>query len=64
MDWEQIAGTLTDSQNQVAQQIVGNANWLTAAICEATGNQPSSVCGPEPIPSIETVLTAQATVGS
>jgi len=64
LSWAQIAADLSTASNPITQAIVGNANWLTAAICEATGNQPSSVCGPEPIPSIETVLTAQATVGS
>jgi len=56
MNWQQIAGTLTDAQNQVAQQIVGNANWLTAGICELTGNQPGSVCTAAPIPSLEAKL--------
>ena len=43
---------------------MGNANYLTAAICYATGNEPVSVCTSGSIPSIETSLNAQATVGS
>jgi thiol-disulfide isomerase/thioredoxin len=56
MTWQQIASTLTDTQNQVAQAIIGNANWLTAGICEVTGNQPGSVCTAAPIPSLESQL--------
>jgi hypothetical protein len=48
----------------VTLAIVGNANWLTAAICLADHNQPSSVCGSAAIQGIETVLTSQSTVGS
>jgi GTP-dependent phosphoenolpyruvate carboxykinase len=30
----------------VAQAIDGTANYLTAAICTMTGNQPASMCTP------------------
>jgi hypothetical protein len=56
LSWEQIAATLTDATSQVAQPIVGNANWLTAGICKLTGNQPGSVCSAAPIASLESQL--------
>ena len=40
----QIAGQLNDPSSPVAQAIDGTANYITAAICTVTGNQPSSVC--------------------
>ena len=53
MDWQQIADTLSNSQSQVAQAIIGNANWITAGICKVTGNQPGSVCNGAPISTLE-----------
>jgi hypothetical protein len=44
MTWQQIADSLGNAQSAQAQTIIGNANWLTAAICKITGNAPSSVC--------------------
>lgn len=56
MTWQQIVATLSDPQSQIAQQIVGNANWLTAAICEVSGDQPETVCVMAPIASLESQL--------
>jgi hypothetical protein len=39
----QIAAQLSDPSSPVAQAIDGTANDITAAICNVTGNQPSSV---------------------
>ncbi|MGD1054411.1 MAG: DUF929 family protein, partial [Candidatus Dormibacteria bacterium] len=64
LTWKQIATDLGDLTSPVALAIIGNANWLTAAICLADSNQPSSVCSSASIQGIETVLTAQSTVGS
>ena len=64
LSWTQIAADLGNPANSVTLAIVGNANWLTAAICLADHNQPSSVCGSATIQGIETVLTSQSTVGS
>ncbi len=64
LSWKQIAGDLSDPTSSVTQAIVGNANYLTAAICYATGNEPVSVCTSGSIPSLEASLNAQATVGS
>jgi hypothetical protein len=32
------------------------ANWLTAAMCAATGGQPAAVCAAGPIPPLEAAL--------
>lgn len=41
---EQIAASLKDPHNPTAVGVGGAANVLTAAICEATGHKPASVC--------------------
>jgi thiol-disulfide isomerase/thioredoxin len=64
LSWKQIATDLSNLDSPVTLAIVGNANWLTAAICLADSNQPSSVCASSGVQGIETVLTAQSTVGS
>lgn len=44
LDQAQVAADLKDPSSDVAKAIIGEANVLTAAICKATGDQPSSVC--------------------
>jgi hypothetical protein len=44
--WSQIAAALDDPSGPVAQAVDGTANYLTAAICTLTGNQPASACTP------------------
>lgn len=51
--WQDIANVLSDPSNVETQSIVGNANYMTAAICTLTNNQPASVCTAAPIPTIE-----------
>ncbi|MFZ0178355.1 MAG: DUF929 family protein [Candidatus Dormiibacterota bacterium] len=53
LTWSQIAAKLSNPNDQVTKDIVGNANILTAATCIATGDQPSSVCSSSTIQSIE-----------
>jgi hypothetical protein len=43
-DWTAIAASLNDPSSPVARAILGNANYLTAAICRATSDQPGDVC--------------------
>ena len=64
LSWKQIATDLGNLKSPVTLAIVGNANFLSAAICLADSNQPSSVCASSTIQGIETVLTAQSAVGS
>jgi hypothetical protein len=39
-----IAAALDDPSNPIAQAVGATANVFTAAVCEATGNQPKEVC--------------------
>lgn len=51
--WLDIARSLHDSTSTTAQMVLGAANYLTAAICGATRNQPVSVCSR---PSVVNIL--------
>lgn len=42
--WSQIASAMQDPSSPIARDVDGAANYLTAAICQVTGNQPASVC--------------------
>ena len=53
---QQIAESLGDTSNYQAKAILGDANYLTAGICELTGNQPGSVCGSSTITQLESKL--------
>jgi hypothetical protein len=46
LSWSQIAGDLHTPSSPVAQAVLGASNYLTAAICGATGNQPAAACTP------------------
>jgi hypothetical protein len=47
--WAQIAAALHDPSSAIAQGALGAANYMTAAICKMTGNQPASVCSALPV---------------
>lgn len=55
-----IASQLANPGSNVTQNILGSANYLTAALCATTQNQPASVCTADPIPSIEKSLSQTA----
>lgn len=57
LDWQQIAGALSNTQSPIAQSILGPANYLTAAICTATNQQPASVCQAAPLPQVQQSLS-------
>jgi Domain of unknown function (DUF929) len=44
--WATIASSLKNPSDPVAQAVGGTANYITAAICGMTGNQPATVCTP------------------
>ena len=44
LTWAQIATAMHDPSSQVARDIDGAANTLTAAICKVTNGQPGGVC--------------------
>jgi thiol-disulfide isomerase/thioredoxin len=56
LSWSQIASSLSDPSSVVAQNVLGAANYVTAAICAMTGDQPASVCRAGPIPSISSKI--------
>lgn len=53
LQWQDIANHLADSNSTVSKDILGSANYLTAAICTMTHQQPGSVCNTPSIQSIE-----------
>lgn len=62
---QEIANQLS-TENTVSKSILGTANYLTAAICSITKNQPANVCNDSSIQQIEASLshTAQSTPSS
>lgn len=44
--WAQITAALRDPSSALGREINASANYLTAAICKITGNQPASACTP------------------
>jgi hypothetical protein len=44
--WAAIASSLKNASSPIAQAVDGTANYMTAAICKLTGNQPAAVCTP------------------
>ena len=44
--WAQIASSLHDPSSPVAQAVDGTANYITAAICKLTNDQPVTACTP------------------
>ena len=47
-DWKAISGALKDPAVATTKAIVGNANYIVAATCRLTGDQPATVCS-EPV---------------
>ena len=44
LSWATIAADLSNPTSKVAQAVDGTANYITAAICKLTNNQPASAC--------------------
>jgi Domain of unknown function (DUF929) len=44
LSWSQIANDLHNPDSPVAKGVLGTANYITAAICSLTGDQPASAC--------------------
>ncbi len=53
---QDIAAALTNPGSPITKGIVGTANYMTAAICQMTKQQPASVCAAAPVPAIEQSL--------
>ncbi|MBE3557831.1 MAG: DUF929 family protein [Ktedonobacteraceae bacterium] len=54
--YEDISAQLKDPNSDIARGIYGSSNLLTAAICEATNNQPANVCKDPVIQQIQQSL--------
>ena len=54
--WNQIAGSLTNPSAIPAQAVGGEAEVLTAELCEATGGKPQSVCSSPVVKQYEAAL--------
>jgi len=44
MSWSQIAAATANPATPIAKGAGGTANYITAALCKLTGNQPASAC--------------------
>jgi hypothetical protein len=44
LSWSTVAADLSNPSSGVAKAVDGTANYMTAAICKMTGNQPASAC--------------------
>lgn len=53
-DWTQVLAQVRNFQSPVSQAIVGNANWLTAALCKA--GAAGDACSNAQIQNLETQL--------
>ncbi len=61
--WQSIANALSDKNASSTQGIVGTANYLTAAICMTTNQQPGNVCNSSTIQQIEKTIGGHASLG-
>jgi hypothetical protein len=56
LSWSQISDQLKNPNSTVTKNVLGAANYVTAAICKMTNDTPSTVCKAGAIPSIESKL--------
>jgi Domain of unknown function (DUF929) len=55
LNWSTIAADLSNPNSTVAKAVDGTANYITAAVCSMTSNQPASACTTT-VRSLETQL--------
>lgn len=60
LSWQTIVNSLSDPKSQIAQGILGSANYITAALCTMTNQQPGSVCNSSVIQTIQQSLNSTA----
>ena len=60
LSWQQVAQALQTPSSPVAQHILGTANFLTAAVCLVTDQQPGSVCKVPAIQQIESAVHSRS----
>jgi hypothetical protein len=56
----QIANAMSDPTSPVAQAVDGTANYITAAICAATGQKPGAVCSSSGVKAATAALNPSA----
>jgi hypothetical protein len=56
LTWQQIASALSNANSPVTKAIVGNSNYLTAAICKLAGAGSASICSDSIIKQIGSQL--------
>ncbi len=59
LDWAGIARTLQDPIDPITSGVLGNANYLTAAICHETKDRPASACQTATIQRLESALPTE-----
>jgi hypothetical protein len=57
MTWDQVAAAMANPTSTLGKAEIANANYLTAAVCKLTNNQPASACTAT-IQSLETHLAS------
>jgi hypothetical protein len=57
--FDEIAAAVPDPNTAIGKAVLGNANVMTAAICDMTGNKPANVCSTSTIKGFQTQLQAQ-----
>jgi hypothetical protein len=53
LDASQVASSLSTLSSPPARGILGAANWLTASLCNVTGEKPASACAPKAIKALQ-----------
>lgn len=62
--WQDIANALSDPKSTLSKDILGTANYMTAAICSLTNQQPGNVCSSSVIQQIEHTLGKPSSTAS
>ncbi len=53
LSWTNISDKMNNPSDDVTKGVIGTANYITAAICQTTANQPATVCGSKTINQIQ-----------
>ena len=59
LSWTDITNGLKDPNNNLTQAIIAESNYITAAVCNMTNQQPGSVCKTATIQQVEKHLTVK-----
>ncbi|MGC8710161.1 MAG: DUF929 family protein [Candidatus Micrarchaeia archaeon] len=57
LNWTQIISQLSESNSSVAQEIIGEANIVTAEICGMDNNTPVKICGQAYVKRVEAAIS-------